>query len=659
VLRAAVRDKGVLLACGAALAVMALGFEWSREYLYNVCDDSLISLQYARNVAEGRGFVFNPGERVEGYTNFLWVALTALLYPLSDGTSEGFVKLASSLSILLSGANIVLLYLVARRAWRRGLLASAIAVGLCLVDNDYSVWAMQAMETQLLIFTMLCSMLCLWQGTGLRSGACAGVFLALAVMTRPDAALWPAVLFFSELVAVRQLGADAPARRFVVVFAVAAMLYGAYFAWRFDYFGYLLPNTYYVKAEGLGTGAIERGLEYVNGFLRVRAYAPLIALGAFVAYRDRIARALLAWALLHAAYVVYVGGDFYPGHRFLVVLVPAIALLTGDVLGRLLANARAPWVRKTVPLAGATVIAVVAILGWFYGPRQLGVVRESAEIDRQRRVANWLGSHAPPNASIAAFFLGQHGYYSRLYVHDILGLIDPDIAHRKVEHFGRGAPGHEKRATEEEILEWRPTFIRHRRWARDFYEDGYYFDPMFPAELSEPGVWRLDELEQQGAWLEGTHIAFEERPYQGWSTSGQAFAQWPTRARSHGRRKAHGGEGWWLDSYRRGRGDVATGEITSAPFELLGDLLVLRVGGGRDAHRLRVELLVDGAVVHGATGAQSVVLARHSWDITHFKGKQARLRVTDDSRDHFGHITVDEIRQWARSSDNFPVDQRR
>ena len=49
------------------------GFGWF------VCDDAFISFRYARNLLEGHGLVYNPGEYVESYSNFLWVLeLTAL-----------------------------------------------------------------------------------------------------------------------------------------------------------------------------------------------------------------------------------------------------------------------------------------------------------------------------------------------------------------------------------------------------------------------------------------------------------------------------------------------------------------------------------------------------------------------------------------------------
>src|SRR5207247_899918 len=40
-------------------------------------DDAFISFRYAQHLVDGYGLVFNPGERVEGYTNFLWTMIMA------------------------------------------------------------------------------------------------------------------------------------------------------------------------------------------------------------------------------------------------------------------------------------------------------------------------------------------------------------------------------------------------------------------------------------------------------------------------------------------------------------------------------------------------------------------------------------------------------
>ena len=51
---------------------------WRAIALAWVCDDSFISFRYALNLIEGSGLVYNPGERVEGYSNLLWTLLVAL-----------------------------------------------------------------------------------------------------------------------------------------------------------------------------------------------------------------------------------------------------------------------------------------------------------------------------------------------------------------------------------------------------------------------------------------------------------------------------------------------------------------------------------------------------------------------------------------------------
>ena len=63
---------GILLGV-AVFAIFAANVE-RRAFLG---DDSFISFRYAKHLTEGQGLVWNPGERVEGYTNFLWVLLMA------------------------------------------------------------------------------------------------------------------------------------------------------------------------------------------------------------------------------------------------------------------------------------------------------------------------------------------------------------------------------------------------------------------------------------------------------------------------------------------------------------------------------------------------------------------------------------------------------
>ena len=63
---------------------------WLTSVAWFLTDDAFISFRYVRNLLEGHGLVFNPGEYVEGYTNFLWILeLVALWGPLRPAPGAG------------------------------------------------------------------------------------------------------------------------------------------------------------------------------------------------------------------------------------------------------------------------------------------------------------------------------------------------------------------------------------------------------------------------------------------------------------------------------------------------------------------------------------------------------------------------------------------
>ena len=650
------RNAGVWWALGAALLVAGLAFEWSRRYGHNVCDDALISLQYARNVSKGLGFVFNPGERVEGFTNFLWVALLALAHPISDGTSAGFVRLATAMSIALAAVDILLLYRLGRLIWPRRLAPIVLTLGLCAFDNGYTVWAMQALESHLLIFTMLAGCLFLWREPSRWNGIGAALSLAAAMMTRPDAALFVATLGASELLcAWRSTEPKRALLRVIAIFGTTALVFGVYFLWRYDYFGYLFPNTYYVKASGLRDEAIARGWSYLDTFLSDRAYVPVLALGAVVGIRDRVIGPLFAWSMLYAVYVVYVGGDFYPGHRFFVVLIPVASLLSAYTLERAAWWTRARW--SSIPRAawgvwtvGFALVATVAIRGLLVGPVQTEVIRWGDEVARVRALMEWIGERAPPGASIVTGDIGSSGFYANLYVYDYFGIIDPITAHQEQARLGQGKAGHEKHADPDYLLAKHPTYIKRGYIHRDLYRNGYYLESDMPSRLNEPGIWRRNELRPENGWSLRSRISFESQPYADWLASGEAFQTWPVQRAARHQQRPLGQLGSFVSSYHPTKGDAAVGELQSSPFPLEGDIFVLRVAGGRDLARLRVELLIDGEVVASATGRDSEIFARHVWNISDYHGHFAVLRIVDDALGGWGHIMVDEIEQWTANA---------
>ncbi|HEU4533752.1 MAG TPA: hypothetical protein VFS00_06525 [Polyangiaceae bacterium] len=669
-------DPGPLLAAAAVVAALAYGDHVSRLYHRNVVDDSLISMQYAKNFALGRGVVFNVGERVEGYTNFLWVAFMAPLYLVSHLLGANFLPFAIASSVLFAAADVFLVYLIGRQIWGPSLLPALLALGLVVVDSAYGMWAAMALEGHFLIFWVL---LAVWASgeRGLRRRwLWVGAALAGVHMTRPDGALLAVAFGASEGVEAlkallrgegeageRRARAIALAKEAALALGAWAALYGAYFAWRYSYYGYPFPNTYYLKVSGSKFDAWQRGVGYVKGFFEERANAPALAALGLLAVAHPTARLLALYAGMHLAYIAYVGGDFYPGHRFLLVLVPVFALLAGaglDVALRYLRqrpeaaeSLATPQSRTVAGLAAAAVIGLLLrhefTTSYRDGPIKGEVKRWGGERNQNRSFMYWLGAHKRPGSSISTGDIGSAGFFSDFErVIDMLGVIDPVVAHQDVPSLGRGQAGHEKWATPQYIIAKKPTYIKLGYMREDFSRHGYYLMGDMPLELGIDGIWALDELAERGRYDEKLAFHFDPRATVDWKVEGDAFADWPAAGR-HRQGQGHitGHSGAFVNSYHAERGDRATGRAVSPPFTVAVDKIVLRVGGGHDPERLRVSLVVDGRRAFSATGRNSETLTRSVWDVAPLRGQTATLEIVDEQTGGWGHLLVDEIIGWT------------
>jgi hypothetical protein len=636
---------------------------YSRLYGRNVVDDAMTSMQYAKQLALGNGLVFNLGERVEGYSNFAWVVTMAPIYWLSSHLGFDFVPAVVRCSMALAAANLILTYALARRWLGAGHPAVWLAVGLCVVDNSFSVWAILGLEVHLLALFML---LALWSAgaTSRFRGLGLGLSLLGAHLTRPDAGLFCVVVLASQLgdaVLDQRRGRRSQSKATALSTAGAAAIwligYGLYFYLRYRYYGQLLPNTFYLKLGG-PIDAWERGLRYLYGFLNERAWVPLLALVAGLSLRIPAVRALLLYNLLHALYVVYVGGDFFAGHRFFVPEIPQLALLCAVGAAALWDLANRPHVAAelrrlqvtsdrllgAMVVGGACLLAAVFQRGLVLGPLAGEVRTWGDDLSRQTRLFKWLGQQAPAGASIATSLIGHTGFYSSLNVIDMYGVIDPAVAKRHVPNFGKGKAGHEKMADPEAVLARHPTFVPLHMIHGDLWQRGYFLRADVPPDTFE-GIWQRDELLERSSVLSATRVSFDDGRPPGWQARGNAFDSWPSHSRWNGQGKLVGASGGFVNTFSPTLGTAATGELESAPFELLGDELLFRVAGGDDPTNLRVELVIDSAVVQWSTGRRGDHLSRRVWNITALQGKLAVLRIVDHATDVWGYLAVDEIVQ--------------
>ena len=343
-----------LLAFLPWLALLA----WLSSVAWFLTDDAFISFRYTRNLLEGHGLVFNPGERVEGYTNFLWILELAALWATFDIPPE---LAANWLSVAYTAATIIaVLWWTARLpSLQSRSLVAWMALGLLCASATFAVWTSGGgLETRQFTFFIVAAVVCLslyqHNRTGLIS---ASLCLAAAELTRPEGLLLAACCFtwFAIQRLVKDKSIDARlVKDTAYLVAPFALIVAAHFLFRFAYYGEWLPNTYYAKHvrpwyesgfRYLLAAAIETGLY----LLLPLAYFALRT--RWKSLHDGIYSLSLLCVIAHMAYLLPIGGDHFE-YRPLDFYWPLLALPAADAIALLGAKAATSLRRLPRPRPG-------------------------------------------------------------------------------------------------------------------------------------------------------------------------------------------------------------------------------------------------------------------------------------------------------------------
>ncbi len=448
-----------------------------------VQEDAYISFRYARNLSEGEGLVFNPGERVEGYTNFLWVLIAAA--GIEAGIDPNL--LVRVLGICFSLALGLLVFFWARKdASRTGGFPALIV--FCFAPY-MAVEAVEGLET--LFYSFLVALGCFLSIEGRRepgwnrSLALGSIVLFLAALTRPEGVLVAACIFLGA--AIWRVVHKHPFFPWAELSAGALFLlpYLAYWLWRLDYYGYPFPNTFYCKTGG-GLRHAALGLGYVGlFFIKNPAIAVfvLLAIAAWWKKRKNGARKIdtdrtggfgvhaggyILFTLIagYLGWIVSIGGDFKETFRFLVPLLPLAAV----AIERTLSSERA----SPLLLAGTEaekkmlfriLLALFVLNAAISLPGSLKWAGERRDDLFKRTLAGkWLAANAPPDAVLAIHSAGVIPYFSGLRTIDMWGVNNIHIAHTPIPADSDELVGHEK-SDDYYVFGKRPTY---------FVDENYY-----------------------------------------------------------------------------------------------------------------------------------------------------------------------------------------
>lgn len=388
---------------------------WQVSYYWEaVIDDAYISFRFAENLANGHGLVFNVGgERVEGYSNFVWVLLCAI--PIKLGWDVMFFAKVAGLTCAV--ATLAVAWALSLRLRGRDDAWNLLAPAFLAANASFAHWAVMGLETP------LSTLLIVWtyhrffrEMTEPHRRLVSPWLATLAAMTRIDA-----LLFLSPLAvfgAMRALGFGVSFRRMFTWGIIAALSFGTYFGWRMWYFQELLPNTYYAKqrlvevesnrvqgpaqlehffldqfepapypenpprVERITAPSAGEGLLRVHEPAHVRGAAQRFWWGLqggrsaslwwmnwwFVSAlvivgfpRARNVILVLGPILVTVYFVIHVDGDWMPNYRFFQHILPFLAVLGPVALGIAQDDLQGAMRAMRVPAAGLAIAALAGI----------------------------------------------------------------------------------------------------------------------------------------------------------------------------------------------------------------------------------------------------------------------------------------------------------
>ncbi len=498
-----------------ALLVLGAVFLLWHSLQYNfVTDDAYISFVFSRNFAEHGQLTFNLGDRVEGYTNFLWTFGLGVLMLLGINPEVSSRVLGTVCALV----TLWVAFRLTERLLGRATAWAGVPALLLGASAGFACWTSGGLETQL--FTMLIAIAidAYVEGCGaaeanatptLRPWIRMGVAIALSAMTRPEGLLIAALIGVHRLsgLGLSSVGVLPPQARFtgrvgwrrwlalvgkpeIAAMAAMLLLWAPWFAWRWWYYGWPFPNTYYVKAHGRWVTPSAAKIMWDNGWYYIAVWAkqvqlmwaaPFVIIAGLASWHRAANAARRSFvslgALISVVYIVYaasVGGDFMGLHRFImpVFFIMAVLLTLGlhDV-----AQFVAPisWPKSRIALASVVLAAAVTV---GFAVQQYGVTQRALRwgnfsndrgIDTPRFLITYTEDRAAIGKAMEPCFVpadfsivggaGAQPYFGRMRAIDVFGLVSERVAHEEPRSNPRA--GHTKWASDGLLLQYDPTFV--------------------------------------------------------------------------------------------------------------------------------------------------------------------------------------------------------
>lgn len=377
-------------------------------------DDQFISYRYAENLAQGKGLVFNEGEYVEGYSNFLFVVMLAFFSFLGMDV----LPVSVFIEIFFGFATLILLWKMAKsfaeffsNKW------PYMSLLFLSISGPFCIYAVSGMETTIFTFFVLLSV---YLYSSPRSRNISGLSMAITGLLRSEGFVIVIALFMYSIFRNRK---KAFCLKELFPFLIFSTIYLPYVFWKISYYGDFFPNTYHAKAEGDKLFIVTNGLTYLAQFLAFGTGSILVGLSLFCR-REEVYGVFLFVIFAYVAFIVYVGGDWMALFRFFVPIQPLLFLITASQLPR--------FFKGLAPVMVLSFVLLMLVPSIFYSisttSHILPRVRAGNHvIDQYREIGLWMKDNLP-YGSMVFDDAGAIPYYSGFKLYDTARLVSKDIA---------------------------------------------------------------------------------------------------------------------------------------------------------------------------------------------------------------------------------------
>jgi hypothetical protein len=430
----------------AWLYIRATSFDVEGTRFYILFDDAMISMRYAYNLAHGNGLVWNPGERVQGFTNPLWVLYMAGLHKLALEPAQISLAVQFTGTILLAGTLFFVRRIVEH--FTGDLVTMLAAVALTAFYAPLNSYVFLGMEVSALALVLTAAVYIVLRNDQARFTPWLYVLLAVGTLLRSDAAVPCVILLVSQSLLQKRF------RRQNLAWGIGLLAFslGGQALASYMYYGEWLPNTYYLKLEGWPFALrILRGLYALVWFIYYSNWMLFfLPLSLLLFRRDWEITLIMALIMGQVAYSVYVGADAWEHHgganRFICIIIPLLFSLLAVSAEELRRRAIAVWhdtrwaeIGSRLACAACFVLAILnlnLLLGDWKSIERWTLARRPdyvAGSDFNLTTALALQHTTTKQATIAVLGAGTIPYMlPDNIVLDILGKTDPIIAHGPV-----------------------------------------------------------------------------------------------------------------------------------------------------------------------------------------------------------------------------------